>query len=79
LGFETLAAMASWGTENVLKEMDDLESLQEIRPNALAFPKLLEAMEHKIKAIDTLTSSMLLKLAKNFPCSFEKQLAECAG
>ena len=79
LGFETLAAMASWGTENVLKEVDDLESLQEIRPNALAFPKLLEAMEHKIKAIDTLTSSMLLKLAKNFPCSFEKQLAECAG
>ena len=68
--------MASWGTENVLKEVDDLESLQEIRPNALAFPKLLEAMEHKI---DTLSSSMLLKLAKNFPCSFEKQLAECAG
>ena len=79
LGFETLAAMASWGTENVLKEVDDLEGLQEIRPNALALPKLLEAMEHKIKAIDTLTSSMLLKLAKNFPCSFEKQLAECAG
>ena len=76
LGFETLAAMASWGTENVLKEVDDLEGLQEIRPNALALPKLLEAMEHKI---DTLTSSMLLKLAKNFPCSFEKQLAECAG
>ena len=60
--------MASWGIENVLKEVGDL-----------ALPQHLEAMEHKIKAIDTLTSSMLLKLAKNFPCSFEKQLAECAG
>ena len=56
LGFETLAAMAtSWGVENVLKEVDDLESLQKIRPNALAFPTLLETMEHEIKAIDALT------------------------
>ena len=87
LGFETLAAMASWGIENVLKEVGDLALPQHLEAmehkinaiDALAFPKLLEAMEHKIKAIDTLTSSMLLKLAKNFPCSFEKQFAECAG
>jgi hypothetical protein len=45
----------SWGIENVLKEVDDLESLQKLRPNALAFPMLLETMEHEIKAIDALT------------------------
>ena len=68
LGFETLAAMASWGIENVLKEVGDL-----------ALPQHLEAMEHKINAIDALAPSMLLKLTENFPSSFEKQFAECAG
>ena len=48
LGFATLAAMASRGIEHVLKEMDDLDSVQKIRSNAFALPKLFEAMEHKI-------------------------------
>ena len=55
----------SWGIENVLKEVDDLESLQKLRPNALAFPMLLETMEHEIKAIDALTPPCWLKMTEN--------------
>ena len=47
-----LAAMAAWSVDDFLKEIEDMEALQKLRPNALALPKLLETLEHKIKAID---------------------------
>eukprot|EP00435_Cladocopium_sp_Y103_P001114 s3938_g1.t1 len=61
--------MAAWSVEDFLKEIEDLESLQKIRPTALAIPKLLDALEHKIKAIDSLTPSMLLKLTEKLEAS----------
>ena len=53
--------MAGWSVEDVLKEFEDLEKLQKLRPSAVALPKLMEALEHKIQAIDTLTPSCCSK------------------
>ena len=61
--------MAAWSVEDFLKEIEDLEALQKIRPGALALPKLLEALEHKIKAIESLTPSVLLKLTQKLEAS----------
>ena len=64
-----LAAMAAWSVDDFLKEIEDMEALQKLRPNALALPKLLETLEHKIKAIDSLTPSLLLKLTEKLEAS----------
>ena len=61
--------MAGWSVEDVLKEFEDLEKLQKLRPSAVALPKLMEALEHKIQAIDTLTPSMLLQLTERLEAS----------
>ena len=77
----SLAATGTWSVADFLKEIQDLESLQKIRPNAMALPKLLEALEHKIKAIDSLTPSMLLELtqaleASSLPADLKSSLQE---
>ena len=61
--------MAGWSVEDVLKEFEDLEKLQKLRPSAVALPKLMEALEHKIQAIDTLTPSMLLQVTERLEAS----------
>ena len=48
--------------EDFLKEIQYLEALQQIRPNAMSLPKLLDALEHKIQATGSMTPSSLLKL-----------------
>lgn len=81
LALVSLAATGTWSVADFLKEIQDLESLQKIRPNAMALPKLLEALEHKIKAIDSLTPSMLLELtqaleASSLPADLKSSLQE---
>ena len=61
--------MAGWSVEDVLKEFEDLDKVQKLRPSAVALPKLMEALEHKIQAIDTLTPSMLLQLTERLEAS----------
>lgn len=58
----SLLAMAAWSVEDFLKEIQYLEALQQIRPNAMSLPKLLDALEHKIQATGSMTPSSLLKL-----------------
>ena len=62
LAVVSLLAMAAWSVEDFLKEIPYLEALQQIRSNAMSLPKLLEALEHKIQATDSMTPSSVLKL-----------------
>ena len=83
LAVVSLLAMAAWSVEDFLKEIQYLEALQQIRPNAMSLPKLLDALEHKIQATGSMTPSSLLKLTSTwnfqFANKFEVKFARSSG
>lgn len=54
--------MASWSVDDLLKEINDLETLHSMRPDSLLVTNLLKGLETKVKAMGVLTPCMLVKL-----------------
>lgn len=73
--------MAAWSLDDLLKEIQDLEALHALRPESKLVTNLLKGLETKVKAMDCLTPSMLVKLtealnASKLPAEIKQSLQD---